>query len=189
MKLTARIGREEPNLVKTLIERGIKAKLVRMATIVEIPNKDQAAVPGIYEIPEELLQCDNVTLLIDLPEEGGGYTNTGSGTVVCGLTGRALHPYYVVGNGHRACGEHAYFAVPHEVVTVTGYRRQDTVTILRLRIVRNDNTACIDCDKLWSGELGDLPDTFSQFRVAAEAAVAKGNCYHCREVHFSATKE
>ena len=183
MKITARINGENQSLVDTLTQRGIIAKLVKGGVIVELPVKKENS--DIYEVPMEV---NSATLFLDVTEDGGGMTNTGSGTVVCGLSGKALRPYYVPRGGNLACGTHAYFSVPNAVVTVTGYRRDDNVTITEHRIVRNGNIARIESKKLWSGELEVLPELFDQFQAAAEAARNKGNCYHCRCVHFAEAK-
>jgi len=185
MKITARINGENQSLVDTLTQRGITAKLVKGGVIVELParKKESWNDPDTYEVPAEV---NGATLFLDVAEEGGGMTSTGSGTVVCGLSGKALRPYYVPRGGHLACGTHAYFSVPNAVVTVTGYRHDDNVTIEESRIVRDGgNVARIESKKLWSGELEELPETFSRFRAAAVAAREKSNCYHCRCVHFA----
>ncbi|MBN1325962.1 hypothetical protein JW977_03195 [Candidatus Falkowbacteria bacterium] len=184
MKITARINGENQSLVDTLTQRGITAKLVKGGVIVELPTRKKESWndPDTYEVPVEV---NGATLFLDVAEEGGGMTNTGSGTVVCGLSGKALRPYYVPRGGHLACGTHAYFSVPNAVVTVTGYRRDENVTIEEHRIVRDGNVARIKSKKLWCGELEVLPESFNRFQAAAEAASTKGNCYHCRCVHFA----
>ena len=186
MKLVAKIQSEDQSIVDALTQRGITAKLVRGGVVVELParKKESGSNPDTYEVPAEV---NGATLFIDCAEEGGGMTNTGSGTIVCGLSGKALRPYYVPRGGHLACGTHAYFSVPNAVVTVTGYRRDTNITIEEHRIGRDGNVARIESKKLWSGELEALPETFNRFQAAAEAASTKGNCYHCRCVHFAET--
>jgi hypothetical protein len=223
MKITARINEEKQDIVDILTQHGITAKLVRGGVIVELPvrKKESWNEPDVYEVPTEV--NSSAILLIDVAEEGGGMTNTGSGTVVCGLSGKALRPYYMPRGGHLACGTHAYFSVPNAVVTVTGYRRDNNITIDEHRIIREGNIARIHSKKLWSGEAptieweclscgaiftdecptehnqedgskcyGEprrskvaLPISFERFQVAAMAARTKGDCYHCRCVHFA----
>ena len=163
--------------------RGITAKLVKGGVIVELPARKKSwSDPDIYEIPTEV---NSSTLFIDATENGGGMTNTGSGTIVCGLSGKALRPYYVSRGGHLACGTHAHFSVPNAAVTVTGYRCDDEVTIEEHKICRDGNIARIESKLLWSGNVKMLPESLSRFRAAAEAAREKGNCYHCRHTHFA----
>lgn len=182
MKIIARKNVEDCGLVESLKQRGISAKLVRGAIIVELPEKPKEKwdEPTVYEIPVEVLDA---TFCIDLSENGGGMTNTGSGTIVCGLSGKALRPYYTPKGYSNS--DHAYFSVPSAVVTITGYRKDENIKIIEHRIVLKDNSARIDSRKLWSGEVEALPNLFSRFQAAAEAAAKKGNCYHCRCVHYA----
>ncbi len=176
MKIVARVNWENAILVESLKARGINAKLVRKGVIIELP----VAPENKYEIPVDVFAA---VLLIDCEESGGGMTNTGSGTIICGLSGKTLRPYYVP-KGY--CNSiHAHFAVPEAVVTITGYRKDSNIKIEEYRIVREDHVAYIKTREIWSGELEALPDTFSNFRAAAEAASQKGNCYHCRCVHYA----
>jgi len=184
MKITARVNGENEKMVEALKQRGIVAKLVRGGVIVDLPLQGHDSYT--YLIPQEV--GDDAMLFINLAEKGGAATNSGSGTIVCGLSGKALKPYYIPRGGHLACETHAYFCAPQAVVTVTGYRRDDTVIIEEFKIFRDRNIARIDSKKLWEGQLEELPKTFSRFQAAAEAADEKGNCYHCRHVHYVAEK-
>lgn len=151
MKIVARMNGEDSALVESLNQQGITAKLVRNAVIVELPRIDDTAYGASKgcKVPAEV---NGAMLFIDCTEYGGGMTNTGSGTVVCGLSGKSLRPYYIPRGGHRAGGTHAYFSVPNAVVTVTGYRRDTGVTIQEHRIVRDGDVARIQSTELWSGE-------------------------------------
>jgi hypothetical protein len=184
MQIKAKLKGENQTLVQTLTERGIVAKLVNNGVIAELQEVGGSFKE--YEIPEEL---DDATLCIDIAEEGGARTNTGSGTIVCGLAGERLRPYYVPRGGDRACRTHAHFSLPRAVVTVTGYRQDDTIRIQGYEIVREGRVARIESREIWSGELETLPNSFSRFRSAAEAANLKGHCYHCRHPHFALVKQ
>jgi len=184
MKVVARINGEDQALVDKLKGKGLVAKLVKGAVVVELPKqkKERWDEEDVFEIPAEARAAK---LFLDVSEHGGGATNTGSGTVVCGLSGKRLRPYYVPRGGHLAGGTHAYFSVPEAVITVTGYRRDENITICEHRIVTSGITAQIVTKELWSGEMEFLPGTFKRYQEAAEAAYRKGNCYHCRCVHFA----
>lgn len=107
MKIVARINAENVAMVESLKQRDINAKLVKGGVIVELPaSKDSTRDDSKYEIPNEVIVA-NATLFIDCEEKGGGMTNTGSGTVVCGLSGKALRPYYVPKGYCNA--DHAHF--------------------------------------------------------------------------------
>lgn len=189
MKIVAKINRENQSLVGDLNGRGINAKLVKGGAIIDLPISLEGLLSDnvFYEVPAELINKDAI-FFIDVIEHGGAATNTGSGTIVCGLSGKALRPYYVPRGGHLSNGTHAYFSVPAACITITGYRHIDAVTIEEHRIVKTDNGVRIESLERWSGALEELPDTFIRFQAAAKAAVEKGNCYHCRCVHFAEAK-
>lgn len=179
MKIVARVKGEDQALVAYLAGRNIEARLVRNGVIIDLPYAHQKG----FEVPDEL--CD-ATLLINVAEEGGAMTKTGSATVVCGLSGKALRPYRVPHGGHLANGEHAFFSVPDAVITVMGYRSSGKVVIEEHRIVRDGRFAHIKTKMMWSGHIGDLPEMYDRFAVAALAANVKTNCYHCRHCHYIA---
>jgi len=182
MKITAKIQGENLVLVDALRKSGINAKLVKNGVIVELPKAECSSYQKtVFEAPKQL---NGATLLIDCEEHGGGMTNTGSGTVVCGLSGKMLRPYFTPRRGHLACGAHGYFSVPGAVVTVTGYRRDTNVSIQEHRIKKDGELAWIETSDIWSGELEVLPNTYKRYEAAAEAAHRKANCYHCRCVHY-----
>lgn len=188
MKIVAKVPGENRGLLERLQAiAGVTAKLVKGAVIAELPRKRELVgdYRDVYLVPPELRQAE---LRIDCEESGGGATNTGSGTVVCGVDGEPLTPYYIPRGGSLCNATHAYFSVPEAVVTATGYRHDQNVTIVLHRIVRltQGGMARIETRTIWSGEINELPETFAQFQAAAEAAHRKGNCYHCRCVHFSA---
>ena len=178
MKIVVRVPREDQTLVEILRSRGINAKLVKKGIIVEL-SKDSE---NCLLIPSELPQ--DAVFMIDAAEEGGAMTNTGSGTIVCGSSGKALKPYFVP-KGY-CNGEHAYFAVPEKVCTITGFRRDNNIIIHEHSIIKQDGNARIEVKELWSGRLDGLPETFMRFEQAAKAANQKGNCYHCRGIHYAA---
>ena len=178
MKIVARLNKEDQELVNDLRHCGISAKLVKGGVIAELPVRVENQS---YDLPTQL---NGAALYLDVAEHGGGMTNTGDGTVVCGLSGKALHPYYRPRGGNLSCGTHAYFSVSNAVVTVTGYRKDANIKIQEHKIVRDGIVVDIKSEELWSGELEVLPDLFSRFRAAAEAAHEKANCYHCRCVHY-----
>ncbi len=182
MHITAKVNEGNQALADTLAKRGITAKLVKGGVIVELPvsKKGSRNDPDTYKIPAEVA---GATLLINVTEHGGG--GIGRGTVVCGLSGAALRPYYVPRGGSLNDGTHAHFAVYSNVVTITGYRFNYNVTIEEHWIVRDGNTARIESKTFWSGDLKVLPELFIRFKAAARAATNKGNCLHCRSVHYA----
>lgn len=179
MKLVQKTFEEDQMLADRLSKQGISARLVKNGVIIEMPRNEDSSwtiVPGV-----------NASLLIDVAEEGGAMTNTGSGHIVCGLHGQPLRPYRIP-KGYSN-GEHAFFSVPLGVVTVTGYHRGGAVEIDRHQIVVLAGTAHIQTTRVWEGMPDELPETFGHFEKAVKAAAEKGDCYHCRHVHFAAERK
>jgi len=229
MKLVAKVRGEVPILVEAMKEIKGSARLVKGATIVELPQavkverktmpymrlhdglrvgKDDIVeivehvsegevtgftvardisrvIPDTYTIPAPVQALPH-HLELEITEHGGGMTGTGSGTVVCGEHGERLRPFRVPQGGHLANGVHAYFAVREPgCVTVTGFRLSWDVRIERVNVERDGNAARIATTEVWYGDLRELPSMYSEFEAAAKAASDKGDCYHCRHVHFA----
>jgi len=182
MKIVAKIDREDRDLAERMRGKGLEARVIRGRTLIEL-NK----TGNVYDIPVEV-KSQNPTLMIDCSECGGGMTNTGNSTIVCGLSGKKLRPYYVPRGGHLANGNHAYFAVPSMVVTISGYRQDYVVTIEEHAIIVNGSRAHIKSSIIWSDEVDNLPNYLDRYREAAYAAYEKSNCYHCRCVHYAEPK-
>jgi len=187
IEITAKIKGEKTSLFELLKHKGLSARMVKGGIVVELPVSYGEF--KTYTIPDDL-KGHEFGLFIDVAEEGGGKSNTGDATIVCGLSGKALKPYYVPGGGHLSCGIHAYFAVPEAVVTVNADRHHDDVriSINRHEIQRtaNNGIAYIRSKKLWSGQPDELPNAFMRYEDAVNAAVAKSGCYHCRHAHYTA---
>ena len=59
-------------------------------------------------------------------ERGGGMTNTGGATIICGPQGRPKRPVYIRRAGHLACDDHALFVVrPGDHVIRASHHRGD----------------------------------------------------------------
>ena len=185
MKITAKVDSIKRPLMIILRDRGVSARLTEDGMVVELPKSGD--IPGIYEIPPEITDA---TLLIEAAESGGKKTDSDSATVVCGTDGDALRPYSKPDTKHSIHLAQAYFAVPSAVVTITGYGTDACVIIKKHQIVRDDNVARIQTDRVWGGEMEKLSPIFSHFQPAAAAALAKSKCRYCCHVHFAKdTKE
>lgn len=180
MRITMRVRGEDPGLVLSLQKLGIEARLVRNAVIVKLPSLQNRE----FQIPPEVK--GKGALCIRCTENGGGKTRTGRATVVCSPGGRPMRPYFMPGKGHLACGTHAFFAVSNVVVTVTSLRLDPNFLIEKHRICVQGNVAAIRTQRLWYGTIEELPKVYERFGAAAEAALEKSDCYHCRCVHYYA---
>ncbi len=121
-----------------------------------------------------------------IAENGGGMTNTGNATIICGAYGEALKPLFIP-RGYSN-GEHALFvAKPGMYVVFASYDRSgESVSINRIVNIGTDvNLDEVVLEKVYEYENGDgnIP---SEFDEAAEAALDKSKDYHCRQVWYIA---
>jgi hypothetical protein len=131
---------------------------------------------------------------VRLCESGGGYTNTGHATIVCGLQGEPL-----VGFGGRArCDSaHAYFYVHAALVVSYGHHRgmgSGSVWLVGIdRTVRH--RLGVEQVHLWRFDDGCqaievvTPERARDFEFPTDAVAAaqqKARCYHCRSAFFVA---
>lgn len=116
-----------------------------------------------------------------ITENGGGATNTGNAQVVCGANGNALKPLFVP-RGY-SCGIHAIFVVRMGmcIVEASRDRRGESVRVSRVARINDDDTLTLSL--LFEYENGDsnIPPSFQE---AANAALEKSRCYHCRKPHY-----
>jgi len=175
-------------LFDELIENGFKVKAVKGGLIVNFNPVSEEDDNNVFCIPQPLLMRD-YNLLLNISENGGALESTGKATIVCGLSGRPLIPYYIP-SGPSVCGNHAYFSIPNNAITVSSYKNSYDIMIAKHQIVTSKKRATIETTSLWYGQMDDLlPDCFQDFQAAATAARAKANCYHCREPHFVAIRD
>lgn len=182
MKITARINGEDLELFNQLKAQGFDTKLVKGAILIN-QTYGQALV-----IPEEIIIQREVTFLINVAESGGGYTNTGDVTIICGLSGKALKPYFCPTSGQLAGNEHAFFAIPESVVSIHVCRQRYDydITITKHSIVVLKNIPTVQSEKMWSGGYYEpIPELFQSYQAAINAAVEKSHCYHCRCIHYA----
>jgi hypothetical protein len=169
------------DIIHALTQQGVPVKTTRtgiLVTLLPIDPDNQEE----YWIPEEL---EEPIFLLHAAEEGGGQRRTGRSTIVCGLSGKALKPYYIRAGSAKICGEHAYFTVPNGLVTVSGYRQDRSVAIREHTILIHKGIAKINTSILWDGERQAIPRSLSDFWDAAQAAEDKCQCQSCRDVHYA----
>jgi len=190
MKIIAKIPRKDPKLVKVTKGLGLKAKLVKDGTMIELKNLDKKFEPGriveVYEIPPHLRKKTDTVYLIDCEESGGGMINAGSAMIICGINGERLKPYRIP-KGY-ANGVHAKF-LSHKCMTAVALKRYRIVKLWSHKIFKNRNTVSLISEKFWEGPPKKLPEFYSykKFQPAAEAALKKARCYCCKEPHYIIT--
>jgi len=117
-------------------------------------------------------------------ECGGGSTNTGFAEVVAGVNGEALKPLFIPRGYSNA--EHALFVARSGMHLVQAEHGKwgESVTVRRVRGIGNEEDTDILITELvaeYENGDGNIPD---YLQAAADAALEKARCYHCREPHY-----
>ena len=179
MNIIARLP--SPELAEKLQNKGLKAKAVRNATICKLPLYDPDNPDTVWTVPGDLKEG---TLLIDCAESGGLVNEDhGIATIVAGVSGKALKPYYVP---RHLQAETAFFAVMNKAVTVRAW--QDGIILISKHEIESTSSAVwVETTEIWAGRLTKLPKKLKRFKAAAEAAVDKANtpCGPDRGVSFA----
>lgn len=131
---------------------------------------------GEMLIPQEIVQL-NHTLYLQAEE----WRNRSNGTIVSGISGRALAANSAPAFGSAVPNVQAYFFAPIAIVTVTGGWKSEDVLIVEHRAVKEKASAWIQEKVLYAGDAAGAP---SEFREASRAARKKANCPGCRHIHF-----
>lgn len=122
------------------------------------------------------------TGLPTITENGGGMTNTGYATIVCGPQGQALKPLFIPRGYSNS--DHAIFVVKpgltHLIHSSIGKWGESCQVKIVTEINDQDEIKTETVAEYENGD-GNIP---SIFQAAANAALTKAKCYHCREAHF-----
>ena len=115
-------------------------------------------------------------------EQGGGMANTGDAQVVCGPQGEALAPDWLPYR-YSSREQHAGFDRADCIVITAYWQRRGGLALAEARWARDgkDGKVIYTLDHLGNESVPNSP-----FREAAEAAIAKAQCYHCRHQHYVA---
>jgi len=182
---------EDRELDRELRKQGYTSQLIRGAVRVLLTCDDD-----ITRNPEKLFEnplgLTGTTFYLEESERGGAMTNTGTARIVCGQNGEKLTACQIMHSGNLANGIHAWFREPDGLVTIDSGKADDIVNIQSHLIEiaevpgqRRGSFLRIKIEELWRGDHRELPSSFSKFSEAVKAAAAKGECFHCREVHFA----
>lgn len=154
---------------------GITVELLKNETRICIDS-------GYYNMDIESVNVGEAKFFIELFEQGGGKTSTGSGTVICDEKGKPFSPVEVFKTGHLANNLHARFHVKkgYEVTS----NKYGLISIMEYSLSENDKEVSIKSQLIWKGRKDLKPEIFKNFDFPVVAAYAKANCYHCRSPHF-----
>lgn len=178
MRIVARVEVNQPTLIERLEGNGLVCTPIRGgATVVTLPRALGFA-DGLCAviIPSEL---GDFGLRIEISENWQGSETYSAASVVCGMSGKALRPFF------RGRGE-GWFSIPNSCIVVTAWHRTGDALIAMYSINRVENTALIGHHAWWRGRL--VPKRFEHYRPAIEAAHQKSRCFNCppQHVHFRA---
>jgi len=142
-------------------------------------------VGGTSELPEAFDTDSDFIREVIPGESGESYTNTGAAMVSCDIAGKPLRGFKVQKSGAGKFSTGSIF-VTGTYITVNFARQGDEIHVdLTKSLVKFPVN---DVETIWeyNGHIDDisLPDTVSKYRDAIWAAVYKGQCYHCKCLHF-----
>ncbi|MHA1325543.1 MAG: hypothetical protein ACTSRL_22340 [Candidatus Helarchaeota archaeon] len=155
-------------------------------------EENSSEVERLYFGAKEIKEAGLKPRLI-LWESGGGYSNTGSAQIICGLKGEPLKPSYIRTRGHRACAEHAKFSIwpgnKFIKVYASQWRGDYKVVISEISFSEDDfvitEVVLWEADELHKGDIEEiLPVKLDRYMAAVKAAMSKAFCYHCRTPHY-----
>jgi hypothetical protein len=115
-------------------------------------------------------------------ESGGGMTNTGFATIVCGKNGERLKPLFVP-RGYSN-GDHAIFVVkPAETHLIRASRGKwgEGVSVEKVIKIDEDDSLITEVIGEYENGDGNIPLCF---KVASAVALKKTRAYHCRSPHY-----
>lgn len=117
-------------------------------------------------------------------EDGGGVTSSGDAIIVAGENGERLTPLFIP-KGRWGSAHALFVARPGMFIVRAEWNREgERVEGFRIEGVKKDGeTEFLRLVPKWGWENGDgdIPD---EFQKAADAAIEKAHCFHCREAHY-----
>lgn len=125
-------------------------------------------------------------------EEGGGYANAGSATIISGPNGERLFPAYIRWDGRLSCDKHALFIVHvgYIIIEADHQRRDFEINVYRITAIHEDGDGHLvaDVENLNSFMHGEwIDDLQHELEEPVASAIEKATTYHCRRPIYVAT--
>ncbi len=183
MQIRGRIHSNEEDIFRYLTRKGVVVKREKRSMLFDLKITAGLLEPGpeYCEIPRAVKDVSaEVVYLIEASEKGGLRLHDGNGTIVCGLKGKRLRPYYVP---RKKNGPTAFFSAVGGLSTVTAYFHEGTFMIMNHKIKENSN-GFLYIESLTVGFGSFLPSSLSHYTEAVQAAKEKAACINCNCVHF-----
>lgn len=115
-------------------------------------------------------------------EFGGGTTNIGHATIVCGLHGKKLKPKTIFTTGHLSNKIHAEFETQrgHEITST----KNGAITVIYYQLAFIHDSVSVQTKTIWKGPVTLVPNKYSNLQIAIGSAYKKANEFHCRKAMF-----
>lgn len=115
-------------------------------------------------------------------EFGGGLTNTGMATIVCGMHGEKLKPKKVFTKGHLSNKIHAEFETAYgHLITST---KSGSISTVYYYLAFIHDSVSVQSKTVWEGPITSIPHKLYLFEPAINTAYKKSNEYHCRRALY-----
>ncbi|MFB6225563.1 MAG: hypothetical protein ABEI13_03860 [Candidatus Paceibacteria bacterium] len=119
-------------------------------------------------------------------ESGGGFSNTGNATIICGKKGEAIRPVYIRRKGQRACSHHALIAIKsgYHVIKARHHNGDFDIDIYRVENIDTESEYATlkHVNNFSEGEWDQ--DLSEYLHSPVDAARKKARDYHCRDPYF-----
>lgn len=119
-------------------------------------------------------------------ESGGGMSNTGKATIICGKNGEKKRSVYVRRKGHLSNGNHALVIVEigDFVITSKHHRGDFEINVYKIKdIIKDERIAELELVyEFYNNEWQtDIPEYLKE---AVKASMDKATDYHCRDPYY-----
>jgi len=172
MELCYRVPTENWEVFQTLEGKLLDPSLMKGKIIGNFPYANEY----IADLPE------NTEYFVKNWEYGGGTTNTGKATVVCGINGEKLKPVRIYTTGHLSNNIHAEFE-SRRGCQITSLK-SGRITVVYYYIKKTSDLIELKTEKIWEGPVDSIPNKFNYLVKAIRVCHAKANIFHCREAIY-----
>jgi len=174
-------SQETADLVNDLLTITKNASIIKGGIIIDplLNEHNEYIVPSIIDNKK-------YTLLIDVTESGGwdGPDEPNTAQIVCGMSGKALKPYFIPRLNVKECGDHAFFSIPEGCVLVQVEGDIVTIIEVKIQLYQEEGLVSLVEKEYYHGHVDDLPTDLIRFKMPSQIAVDKSNCEKCTHVHY-----
>lgn len=180
MEVKVRLGNNDQELAQQIRDKGFVVEASPVGMRVRLKPDGN----GWHFLP--CLEIGPITILLNSEER---INPDRSVTVVCGISGKPLMPYYIPSTDRQKAdpflGVQGCFSVPEKCVTVTATFGKAVILTVHNAVLSSDFIRVVDT-KLWEGAWQKLPPEYDRYWNAVHAAQQKLLCKDCHELHYHA---